>query len=429
MSKPKSSGSCGTAFILVVILYAIGQFIEKNYIKILIVIGVIIFIIAIGIIINHQKAKSATQSSASESTIDDYVSNLKYSQAQHLLDRAKRLTNTLNTTTNRSEFYASFDELNNVLVSLTKLEGSVKFSGALPSDDLKKINAQKQASIDLLEQRIKESKNQIQADSDIVPKPTPESEIKETLKIHDNFKAASKVSSERNSEIDPYFEEAGRFIIENERASIGKLQRLFDIGFNRAARIMDQLCDAGVVGPQEGSNPRKVLMTMSQFEDFLSDLENVDNISTVFTAFNSYTAPCPSPLEDKLQMYNGKYDYMEGHDFERFCAKLLEANGFSNVNVTPGSNDQGIDILAEKQDVKYAIQCKRYSSDVGNKAVQEVFAGKSYYGCHVGVVLTNRYFTSSAKELAAKTQIFLWDRNVLNSLCENYYEKEQLDNK
>ena len=423
MSKQKSSGSCGTAFILVTILYAIGQFIEENYIKILIIIGVIIFIIAIGIIINHQKAKSATQSSTSESTIDDYVSNLKHSQAQHLLDRAKRLTNTLNTTTNRSEFYTSFDELNNVLVSLTKLEGSVKFSGALPSDDLKKINAQKQASIDLLEQRIKELKNQIQTDSDIVPKLTPESEIKETLKIHDNFKAASKVSSERNSKIDPYFEEAGRFIIENERASIGKLQRLFDIGFNRAARIMDQLCDAGVVGPQEGSSPRKVLMTMSQFEDFLSDLENVDDISTVFTAFNSYTAPCPSPPEDRLQMYNGKYDYMEGHDFERFCAKLLEANGFSNVNVTPGSNDQGIDILAEKQDVKYAIQCKRYSSDVGNKAVQEVFAGKSYYGCHVGVVLTNRYFTSSAKELAAKTQIFLWDRNVLNSLCENYYEK------
>jgi hypothetical protein len=423
MSKQKSSGSCGTAFILVTILYAIGQFIEENYIKILIIIGVIIFIIAIGIIINHQKAKSATQSSTSESTIDDYVSNLKYSQAQHLLDRAKRLTNTLNTTTNRSEFYTSFDELNNVLVSLTKLEGSVKFSGVLPSDDLKKINAQKQASIDLLEQRIKESKNQIQTDSDIVPKLTPEAEIKETLKIHDNFKAASKVSSERNSKIDPYFEEAGRFIIENERASIGKLQRLFDIGFNRAARIMDQLCDAGVVGPQEGSSPRKVLMTMSQFEDFLSDLENVDDISTVFTAFNSYTAPCPNPPEDRLQMYNGKYDYMEGHDFERFCAKLLEANGFSNVNVTPGSNDQGIDILAEKQDVKYAIQCKRYSSDVGNKAVQEVFAGKSYYGCHVGVVLTNRYFTSSAKELAAKTQIFLWDRNVLNSLCENYYEK------
>ena len=123
-------------------------------------------------------------------------------------------------------------------------------------------------------------------------------------------------------------------------------------------------------------------------------------------------------------MYNGKYDYMDGHDFEQFCARLLEANGFSNVHVTPESNDQGIDILAEKQKVKYAIQCKRYSSDVGNKAVQEAFAGKSYYNCHVGVVLTNRYFTQSAKDLSEKTQVFLWDRDTLNALCENYYQKE-----
>nr|WP_243875240.1 restriction endonuclease [Blautia obeum] len=120
---------------------------------------------------------------------------------------------------------------------------------------------------------------------------------------------------------------------------------------------------------------------------------------------------------------------MEGHDFEQFCAKLLKANGFSNVYVTPGSNDQGIDILAEKLGVKYAIQCKRYSSDVGNKAVQEVFAGKSYYNCHVGVVLTNRYFTQSAKELAEKTQIFLWNRDILNALCENYYKENPSENK
>lgn len=58
---------------------------------------------------------------------------------------------------------------------------------------------------------------------------------------------------------DAYFVEAGKFIIEKEKASIGMLQRMFKIGFNRAARIMDQLCDAGVVGPEEGTKPRKVL--------------------------------------------------------------------------------------------------------------------------------------------------------------------------
>lgn len=72
-------------------------------------------------------------------------------------------------------------------------------------------------------------------------------------------------------ERDVYFEEAGKFIIEKEKASIGMLQRMFKIGFNRAARIMDQLCDAGVVGPEEGTKPRKVLMTQEEFETYIEE--------------------------------------------------------------------------------------------------------------------------------------------------------------
>ncbi|MCR5655568.1 MAG: DNA translocase FtsK [Lachnospiraceae bacterium] len=68
---------------------------------------------------------------------------------------------------------------------------------------------------------------------------------------------------------DQYFTEAGNFIIDKEKASIGMLQRVFKIGFNRAARIMDQLEEAGVVGPEEGTKPRKVLMSKEQFENFL----------------------------------------------------------------------------------------------------------------------------------------------------------------
>ncbi len=66
------------------------------------------------------------------------------------------------------------------------------------------------------------------------------------------------------SDVDEYFADAGKFIIEKDKASIGMLQRVFKIGFNRAARIMDQLSDAGVVGPEEGTKPRKVLMSMEQ---------------------------------------------------------------------------------------------------------------------------------------------------------------------
>lgn len=72
-------------------------------------------------------------------------------------------------------------------------------------------------------------------------------------------------------ERDVYFGDAGKFIIEKEKASIGMLQRMFKIGFNRAARIMDQLSDAGVVGPEEGTKPRKVLMTMEEFQKYLEE--------------------------------------------------------------------------------------------------------------------------------------------------------------
>ena len=73
------------------------------------------------------------------------------------------------------------------------------------------------------------------------------------------------------SDIDEYFVDAARFIIEKDKASIGMLQRAFRIGFNRAGRIMDQLYEAGIVGKDEGTKPRKVLMTEEQFEQYLEE--------------------------------------------------------------------------------------------------------------------------------------------------------------
>ena len=82
-------------------------------------------------------------------------------------------------------------------------------------------------------------------------------------------------------ENDEYFEDAGRFVIESDRAAAGQLQRRFSIGFNRAGRIIDQLHKAGVVGPAVGTKPRKVLMTMEEFEAMLhgEETETVDSSS------------------------------------------------------------------------------------------------------------------------------------------------------
>lgn len=82
--------------------------------------------------------------------------------------------------------------------------------------------------------------------------------------------SSTEISSGGDDERDSYFADAGRLIIEKEKGSIGMLQRNFKIGFNRAARIMDQLEDAGVVGPEEGTKPRKVLVTLDEFNGMVS---------------------------------------------------------------------------------------------------------------------------------------------------------------
>ncbi|MBD5547896.1 MAG: restriction endonuclease [Lachnospiraceae bacterium] len=112
------------------------------------------------------------------------------------------------------------------------------------------------------------------------------------------------------------------------------------------------------------------------------------------------------------------FEDMEGHEFEYFCADLLRQKGFVDVEVTKGSGDYGVDILAEKDGITYAIQCKRYTAPVGVKAVQEAYAGRDYYDRMVGAVMTNQYFTSPAVEAAKKLKILLWDGGYMESMME-----------
>ena len=120
----------------------------------------------------------------------------------------------------------------------------------------------------------------------------------------------------------------------------------------------------------------------------------------------------------KRKRHGLQMDDMEGHEFEYFCAQLLEDNGFQDVEVTRGSGDYGVDILAEKDGVTYAVQCKCYNAPIGIKAVQEVYAGRDYYDRMVGAVMTNQYFTAAAVEAAGKLKILLWDRGYVESMME-----------
>lgn len=105
-------------------------------------------------------------------------------------------------------------------------------------------------------------------------------------------------------------------------------------------------------------------------------------------------------------------DMMNGSEFEHFVCELYTKMGY-RAEVTKQSGDQGLDVIAEKGDKRIGIQAKCYSGTVGNSAVQEAVAGKSFYHCDKVVVITNNYFTPSAKELAQSNDVILWDRDIL----------------
>lgn len=515
-------------------------------------------------------------------------STMSIDEASEKLRRTEELAEIANKTTDRAIFYSSIKEIKDILRELSAYEGKLPFIGS-PSNDLRNLEEIEQKQIELLEKRIEEMYK-------------PESHAEKAFNILTRHNIVTGA-------LDEYFAKAGRFIIEKEIASIGLIQRVFKIGFNRAARILDQLCEAGVVGEEEGTKPRKILMSAEEFEQFIDGIEEeknenakeviepkltlneieciikdrigidadyshdgeslkslkniivpsvsnekqlefinlllkhnspetlklilIDDSIIAYSVYNGiphllipviteqkkavaavswccaemkerinkfvdcgakridsynekmrgtgeYVLPrivvivneaneffrnISEPLErvfmnssivgmyfilfsrfsvkslslgmigELLEVYTPErlqallcknerththitrdFDNMDGHQFEEFCANILRKNSFKDVEVTQGSGDQGIDIIAYKDGIKYGIQCKCYTQDIGNKAVQEAFSGKKYYDCHVAAVLTNRYFTQSAKELSAKNGVLLWDRGYLEKL-------------
>ncbi|KRL12361.1 restriction endonuclease [Schleiferilactobacillus perolens] len=117
-----------------------------------------------------------------------------------------------------------------------------------------------------------------------------------------------------------------------------------------------------------------------------------------------------------LRRFSGgmaKIDRMDGIAFEEFTAQLLVHLGFTEVEVTPASRDQGVDVIAHSDGESYGIQCKRYNHYVDNSAVQEIFTGCAFYHLDHPVVISNNYFSASAKELAHGVGVKLIDRDQL----------------
>ena len=105
-----------------------------------------------------------------------------------------------------------------------------------------------------------------------------------------------------------------------------------------------------------------------------------------------------------------KIDVMSGEDFERYLMYNFQKRGY-RVKTTPVTGDYGADLILSKNGTKICVQAKRYKSNVGNGAVQEIVAALAYYKCDYGMVITNSYFTAAAKTLAKVNNVELWDRN------------------
>ena len=291
-------------------------------------------------------------------------------EAHRILEECKSLAGIINTTTDEKEFYSSYDNLIRNCEELISYKGIVSFTSD-PSSDLDEIIKNKPYAIELLKKR-----------TDVSP-----------INITD---------------ADPYFVDVAKMVVEKDKASIGMIQRNFKIGFNRAERIMNQLEHAGIVGAEKGTYPRDVLINRCVLDKKLQGANITESDDKLF--LNDY---------ESYMTLEKDFDNMEGHDFEYYCAGILRNNGFSAVEVTQGSGDHGIDILAEKDGITYAIQCKCYSSNIGNAAVQQAHSGKSIYKRDIAVVLTNQYFTSQAKEDASELGVKLWDRDKLNEMIKN----------
>lgn len=146
------------------------------------------------------------------------------------------------------------------------------------------------------------------------------------------------------------------------------------------------------------TNQLNLLLTQREEDDRFNSFMKRIKQSNVISPIKTYTID--------------EVDLMTGQEFEQLIAIIFTKMGYETI-ITKASGDQGIDIIAIKNGYRIGIQAKCYSGSVGNKAVQESVAGRNYYRLDKVIVVTNNFFTESAKKLAMTNLVVLWDRNIL----------------
>ncbi|KAA5971582.1 restriction endonuclease [Pantoea sp. M_9] len=165
------------------------------------------------------------------------------------------------------------------------------------------------------------------------------------------------------------------------------------------------------------NNPSVPLVSFNEIEKYLAVCEHiyfdilVNRLATRLEYFN------PSKF---VTMY--LVDAMNGFQFEDFLVNIFQTMGY-DVKETKRTQDQGADLFVTRFGKDMVIQAKNYSGSVGNSAVQQVISAKTFYGCEEAMVVTNSYFTRSAKELAESAMVRLIDRDELQNYLDDYNQK------
>ncbi len=137
--------------------------------------------------------------------------------------------------------------------------------------------------------------------------------------------------------------------------------------------------------------------------------------------------PPKTPAAVELTRRLGTVRYMSGAQFEGFVAEIMRGLGY-RATVLGGSGDQGVDVIATAGKERLAIQCKNYAKPVGNKPVQEVYAGARHHRCTAAWVVAPEGFTKGAVELARSVGVSLRDAQALRGWIRQIDAKERAKN-
>ena len=208
----------------------------------------------------------------------------------------------------------------------------------------------------------------------------------------------------------------------NQRASTAvgsKLTDAIDRHLSVLARRRTQLLTHDAYGTPESEKWWKDVdrFLNTQLVVHLSDRERRQATKLWPELKSAVDARAAQELASNSSVFSLPIEKMSPTDFEMYCAQRLRNAGWS-AQTTKATGDQGADVIAEFRGAKAVLQCKLYSQPVGNKAVQEAFSGRTYYGAQFGAVVTNATFTPSARQLAASNGILLVHFSELDDLAE-----------